>query len=1721
LRLVWRKIFIMSILACPTASLAATYNYPGNNPPITYDNTDGPNTLNVNSGTMAATGAAAGTFIPQNDSISSAYETTINVNSGATLTYNGTNSNAITASVYYPGYSDATPGIPSVITVNAGGTLSVGASNSRALYMYNNGNAKQNPYFQFINKGTVTGNVQDAVTNTYVNYSFNGSSTINGNITSAGYQSGGTFTDLTIGTSIGDSITFNGSISGIKKINLGSFLIASFQGAVTGVTQGLTTQNGNNLFFTDNGSYSSSSNITVAANSCLILAANSNPIAVTVPITNNANGKISIGGPFTKPNSFTNNGKISVFGSGASIDSPLTSGQEFIVGQYATLNIPFSTNFTVTNTISGIPIFTVTVGTLNVGAAISDVNTSLSIANSTTLNINTSGSMAGTGTVNNSGTINLSGGALSMSGGITNSNTINSTTSSTSLGTITSNTGTINVNSGGLTFNTISSNSGTFNINSGGTANFAGSISSNTGTININGSGALSSGITSTGASTLQFGTSSSQTAAAANFTTAGAISGIPTVRLLTSGTTLNAQHSISNVNTLFSIASSTTANLTAGTFGGSGTVNNSGTININSGTLSMTGGTTNSGTINMSTNYTPNTITSNTGTINVNGGTLTLGSITANTGTINVNGSGAISGTLTGSNTASLNIGTSSTSGVTPVATSFTTGGGITIPIVTTNTNGTSVSVQNSISISNRLTVASGTTINIIASGSFTGAGTVNNSGTISISSGPFNMAGALTNSGTINIGNTYTPPSDMGNNTGIININSGGVASGNLFTAGGTININRATGAVTGTISGSGAAKLQIGTSTSAAPAAVSFTTSNSISNMPTINLLTSGTALTSNHNITGVNTIFSLASGTSATINQQLAGTGYIDNYGTLTFASGSTFSSFSNVQMQSNSTLNLNNTATLPCTITGVNTTGNTVNIGVSSGVTITTNKTISNLNILELKGTSGNKLTTSSLITNINNLNVLSPATLELQSDGSITNSGTLAVNGTLTMLGGSSMSSLSAVNINADTSTVAGPISSITNLSVALGATLQLSNGGSISNSGTLAVNGTFNMLNGSSMSNLSTININAGTSSVAGPITGVTNFNVLTSSTLNLASTGSIKNGTTLNINNATLDADGQIANLTNITIQGGGTLTTSSSISNISNLSIASAVNTKLVLEAGATVSNIGNFAINRTFQINSGASFSIDANSNITSSGGTGVIDNSGQLSLNGSNFNFDGSFTNKNLGTFLIQGTPTLNFTGSTFQNFGRIIANFNTSNSLPLITTSAETPDLASGSITIGYNNNFIATGNYNFMRAPNATQPIIVGPAILPQPSTYINSFTLTSQYPASGGGATVFITVDRNGFDNHALNPTAQSIGAYLEYVGANNPTQAQLNLLNALEKITNDVELTAALDSLLPPQYTMLVTMQNLDTMIGAIDVRLASLEHGYSSGDSDIDKNSVWVRAFSSNADQDAKDTLRAFNDTNHGYILGIDRIVNTNLTLGLAGSIAKTKVNDTLVPSTTTNISTYMATFYSSLKTSRDVYVDTLLAGGVSNYHGIRTISLPGYTQDAFAEYTTQQLTVKMMVSKEISIADLWQLTPRAMAQYTFIRQNSYTESGGSGFNTSNNPDNSNLFRLGAGSKLSLPFVAKNILSIPGVYFMAYVDAQGGYDTTNTQFISGGPIITNTVNLSKLMLTYGASYELKISNKLELVFNYDHIYRRGYQGNEMFINLRYIF
>lgn len=1076
-----------------------------------------------------------------------------------------------------------------------------------------------------------------------------------------------------------------------------------------------------------------------------------------------------------------------------------------------------------------------------------------------------------------------------------------------------------------------------------------------------------------------------------------------------------------------------------------------------------------------------------NTGNIRLLNATAVFPSVAyINTGTIYIDGNNTVSGTISGIGNAELFFGnysacTGNIGATIDIPDIYITRAGtsptFTQPVTATTLlylqNSGSATFNNALTVGGNLLIGSASTLTK-GTGDLIPSGSLNmyNNGTFIHTGGDFRPT-YFENNGTATLTNTNCRPANTVNY--------------------GTLNINGTT-PINGSITNSGTGVLTLGGTSHIIGAAVTITNDSTTANGLTINVPTtlSGSIVNNqSFSLQGALTNGTITNNGTTTINANVAGTGTFTNNSSVEHLSG-TVAATKTVNNASNWYLRAGSSPIIASTAFTNTSTGY---LQAESGSTIS--GTISNFGIINLYA--GSTMS----------------GTINAQTDSIIEAQGSFTQSGAITGAGGNTGSVLSLNVSNADTQTTGAAITDIRGINVNKGtfsivhAVSGISDQFIIYSGATATVTGV--LLNGSgSILNQGSLQFNAGST--------LTGFDFLRT---NSGAVTTFASGAAFSISGIDLLGPSTLIGGT-LSITSGTTLQTNSAINLINTINIIGS--SQLTLQNGASCTNFAsiNLESGSTIQIDNGASLTV---SDAHTLSGDGDVVNSGFFTVDDANVTLGsggvgGDFTNQNTGVFYINGTPTITLQGANFINRGSIFASFSIENQLPSINASAATNvDLTDGSIVVGYNNNYISSGEYTLLTSNAPITVADIGGYVLPQPSRYISAWSLSTN------GANVNVQVTRDGFGNHATTSRGKEIGDFMELLGTSSPTQEQLNLLNALEKIDNDSDLNAALVSLFPSESPPIQTMQMIDTSLHQVEMRLVNTRQDTlmaAAGDNDLyGRHGVWIRPFTSYGHQRDKQELSGYKAKTKGIAFGIDTQAQHWLTVGIAGSASKSTVTQNSNALTYTDISVYQAMVYGTYIAANNSYVDWILAVGNNNYDGVRNVSLPGFEANAVSDYGGQQLTAKVIASRDFELFDYYQLTPQGSAQYSFLRTLAYQENGAGPFNVSVSPNNMNLFRLGVGAELAVPLSDRNFVGIPSIHAGAYVDAGGGAQDTNSMFISGGPIISSTLQPNRLLIKVGASFNLSINDNLEFTANYDLESRRGYTGHEAYINLRYIF
>jgi outer membrane autotransporter protein len=592
----------------------------------------------------------------------------------------------------------------------------------------------------------------------------------------------------------------------------------------------------------------------------------------------------------------------------------------------------------------------------------------------------------------------------------------------------------------------------------------------------------------------------------------------------------------------------------------------------------------------------------------------------------------------------------------------------------------------------------------------------------------------------------------------------------------------------------------------------------------------------------------------------------------------------------------------------------------------------------------------------------------------------------------------------------------------------------------------------------GSSLDNSGTISASAYgvlTNSVNGTSTIVNSGSI--SGTLYAVYLGSA--GDTLKLETGSVITGSIMGTSSSLVLEGTGSM--ANTVSGMASLKMAgaawtlngavSATNTEIqsgALEIGST----GTLTSSNGVLVDSGAvaqgTGMINANVSIQA-GGTllpGTITTPGTLHINGNLAVQSGAVVQIGVNSGAIT-------TGaSTDTGYGRATVSGNT-----VISPSASV-SLVSQGYAFAANQRYVVistagTATYNESNlnysAVGATTPMTVsGAAVADQGNTDL-VLTLKDATTAQGGGSTPTSPSNpttgpsSTQVGQYATTPNAiRSLNGLLSYTGISNAS-----LLNLYDATLGALAVgTVASANHIGKQ---LAPSQNgpgaATPTLGALDVvnahmnamHLASNDSESGTGSSGVATGDdplaweVWGQGFGGHASQQDTSIVDGYSANYGGMVVGADHAVGERWRLGGVFSMTHTAIDDSGDTSNdTTSVNSYGLLGYASYA-GNPWYVN--LTGGVvvQHYDTSRLVGMTGFEGFAQGSFGGQQYVARVEGGYPLAVGELT-VTPIASLQYSYLNQNSYTESGGNGAALSVDGSHSNSVRSALGVKIEKAF-----------------------------------------------------------------------------------------
>ena len=351
-------------------------------------------------------------------------------------------------------------------------------------------------------------------------------------------------------------------------------------------------------------------------------------------------------------------------------------------------------------------------------------------------------------------------------------------------------------------------------------------------------------------------------------------------------------------------------------------------------------------------------------------------------------------------------------------------------------------------------------------------------------------------------------------------------------------------------------------------------------------------------------------------------------------------------------------------------------------------------------------------------------------------------------------------------------------------------------------------------------------------------------------------------------------------------------------------------------------------------------------------------------------------------------------------------------------------------------------------------------------------------------------------------------------------EALPAASVIDATPELLALFNGLTTDTEVSDGVTQALPllTGGSFLAARSALYGMNGAVKAR-QDANRGLSSGDPLLSDKHFWIKPFGTWTDQDDRKGVSGFDVKTGGLILGLDASINDQTNLGVAFAYANSNVdgNSSVAPHSL-DVDSYQLVGYGSHDLNANTRLNFQADIGLNKNDGQRVIALNNTT--ASSNYDSYTAHVGLGLTRDYAINEANRVTAGVKADYTWIKDKSYTEAGAGLLNLDVESSTADALVLGVEGLLAHTVNQDTDLNVKlGV----------GYDVINdqasiTSAYAGAPtaqFTTSGIDPSPWVANAGVGVLHTTEGGVEVSANYDAEYRSDYLSHSASLKLRWAF
>lgn len=412
-----------------------------------------------------------------------------------------------------------------------------------------------------------------------------------------------------------------------------------------------------------------------------------------------------------------------------------------------------------------------------------------------------------------------------------------------------------------------------------------------------------------------------------------------------------------------------------------------------------------------------------------------------------------------------------------------------------------------------------------------------------------------------------------------------------------------------------------------------------------------------------------------------------------------------------------------------------------------------------------------------------------------------------------------------------------------------------------------------------------------------------------------------------------------------------------------------------------------------------------------------------------------------------------------------------------------------------------------------------------------PTPLYYINTsstacVTMSLVYFSWAGVPNAFANIQASGLGQIASNCDALGVLNSVTTVnnsaavGAATVIDAHPALVQLFNSLSTDQQKSNAVSQTLPllTGSSMLAANAAFNGINRVIQARIEG-NRGLSSGDTFEGDRHLWFKPFGSWAGQSDRDGVSGFKASTYGGAVGIDGTASGRLRLGAAFAYANSSVdsNSNVAPQSAT-VNVYQLIGYGTYSLNETMDINFQVDVGQNKNNGRRVITFTDSI--ASAKYSSDTAHVGIGLGKLYKLSSRTTLTPSVRADYTWVRDDGYTESGADLLNLTVDSRKAEQLIFGVDGKLTHALTdVVTLLANAGV----------GYDTMSKQAsitaayagAPGAAFVTYGLNPSPWLGRGGIGLLVKKRDDLEITGRYDVEFREAFLNQTASVKLRWLF